>query len=590
MQEKVEPIRNRRLPALLGGIWQHMSKQRKIQALLLLCVMLLSGLAELLSLGSVFPFLAILSDPTAAWTNPLINNLATRLGISEARQLIIPVTALFLAATLIAAAVRVINLWLNGRLAAGVGSDLSCDAYRCSIYQPYEIHVQKNSSQVITAATTQVSAVLVALSSFLQLFNAIVVAAFLLVGLMIIDWSVAISAILLFGIAYRIVAVNSRRELRINGKKLISLSSQQLKALQEGLGAIREVLLAGTQETYINYYRNADLPQRRIEARNRFLVACPRYVLEALGMTSIAIVGLLLVRENGEGISVIPRLGALALGAQRILPALQQIYSGWAKLKTCQASIVEVLEVLNQPVPLKIGEPVALTLAKSIRLKDIYFRYPQSERMIIQGMNLDIKAGERIGIIGSTGSGKSTTIDILMGLLTPSSGMLEIDGINLYAGNFGKSIQAWRSSISHVPQSIYLADCSIAENVAFGIPPAEIDLQRVKYASKVAQIAGFIESLPEGYSTFVGERGVRLSGGQRQRIGIARALYRETPVLIFDEATSALDDETEGRLMQSIHTLSRKITLIMIAHRLTTLKRCDRIFKIENGSAEAASL
>ena len=282
-----------------------------------------------------------------------------------------------------------------------------------------------------------------------------------------------------------------------------------------------------------------------------------------------------------------PLLGALALGAQRLLPALQQIYIGWASLNSYNTAIHEVLEMLNQPLPLAMDIPKPLFLREGIRLEGVYFRYGTGQQDVLRGLDLEIRRGECIGIIGSTGSGKSTTVDLLMGLLVPTSGRLLIDGADLHDLHHPERLLAWRAAIAHVPQSIYLADSSIAENIAFGVPRETIDLDRVKRSASQAQIASFIESNLDGYDSFVGERGIRLSGGQRQRIGIARALYKNAKMLVLDEATSALDTTTESALIDTVNKLTEDITIVMIAHRLSTLKRCDRIIRLTEGIASA---
>jgi ABC-type multidrug transport system fused ATPase/permease subunit len=572
---------------LLVGIWSHLNRRRRIQLGWVLVVMLASGGAELVSLGTVLPFLAVLSDPEQLWQQPLLQAMGSRVGFTEASQLLLPATLTFAVAALLAALIRMANLWLNGRLAAAVGSDLSCEAYRRTLYQPYGVHLRRNSAEVITSTTTEIHLTVIALNSLLQLITSAVVAAGLLSGLLLIDATVAFAAAALFGSAYGILAITARRELRRNSQKIAEASSQQLKALQEGLGAIRDVLLDGSQPTYLQIYRKADRPQRQLQARNAFLKAFPRYALEALGMVAIALLGGLLVLQRGSGADVIPLLGALALGAQRLLPALQQIYSGWASLKGQSAGIQAVLAMLNQPLPPHVHSTEPLTLREGIRLTAVHFCYGPEQPEVLQGLELTIRRGESIGLIGSTGSGKSTTIDVLMGLQAPTAGRVLVDGIDLYDPNHPERLAAWRAAIAHVPQSICLVDSSVAENIAFGVPSHEIDLARVKYAAAQAQIASFIEASPGGYDSFVGERGIRLSGGQRQRIGIARALYRRAQVLVLDEATSALDAVTEQAVMRAVDEMRKDLTIIIIAHRLSTLQLCDRVIRLDKGSVAA---
>jgi ABC-type bacteriocin/lantibiotic exporter with double-glycine peptidase domain len=572
---------------LLRGIWGHLSRRRRLQLGVLLLVMLASGLAELVSLGAVLPFLAVLSDPERLWQQPLIQALAARVGFTAASDLLLPATLAFAAAVVLAALIRLANLWLNGRLAAAVGSDLSCEAYRRTLYQPYGVHVQRNSAAVITGTTTQIARTVLALTSLLQLITAEVVALGLLTGLLLIDWAVALGAAALFGSVYGLLAITARKELRRNSQRIAAAAKQQIKALQEGLGAIRDVLLDGNQRTYVEIYRQADRPQRQLQAKNQFLGAFPRYAVEALGLVAIALLGGLLVLQQGAGAAVIPLLGALALGAQRLLPALQQVYGSWSSLKGFNADLAGVLAMLNQPLPPQVTVAEPLPLRQAIRLESVHFRYGPDQPEVLRGLDLEIRRGERIGLIGSTGSGKSTTVDLLMGLLEPSQGRILVDGADLHDPAHPERLAAWRATIAHVPQSIFLADSSIAENIAFGIPKEQIDLERVRQAAEQAQIASFIESGTDGYDTFVGERGVRLSGGQRQRIGIARALYKQATVIVLDEATSALDMATEEAVMAELEGLSRELTVVMIAHRLSTVQRCDRVIRLAKGCIQA---
>lgn len=569
--------------SLLLGIWGHLSRRRRFQLGLLLLVMLASGVAELLSLGAVLPFLAVLSDPQRLWQQPLIQGLARSWGYTQANQLLLPATLMFATAAVLAAVIRLLNLKLNSHLAAAVGSDLSCEAYRRTLYQPYGVHVQRNSSTVITATSTQIDLTVRGLNALLQLITAAVVALGLLGGLLWINGTIALAVVLLFGTAYGLVAVTTRRHLRSNSVRIAESANQQLKALQEGLGAIRDVLLDGSQSTYLQIYRQADRPLRQLQARNQYLGGFPRYALEALGLVAIALFGGLLVLQRGSGAAVIPLLGALALGAQRLLPALQQAYAGWATLKGYNAALAAVLAMLDQPMPAMATATAPLALRQGLRLEAVGFRYGPELPEVLKEVTLEIRPGERIGLIGTTGSGKSTLVDVVMGLLEPSSGRVLVDGADLHDANHPERLLCWRATIAHVPQSIYLADCSIAENIAFGVPSHQIDMVRVRQAAEQAQIAAFIEASAQGYDSFVGERGIRLSGGQRQRIGIARALYKQANVLVFDEATSALDMATEKAVIDAVDGLSRSLTLVMIAHRLSTVAQCDRVIELDRG-------
>jgi ATP-binding cassette subfamily B protein len=302
-------------------------------------------------------------------------------------------------------------------------------------------------------------------------------------------------------------------------------------------------------------------------------------------MVLIAALAYFLNHKAGGIATALPVLGALALGAQRLLPALQQSYSAWANITGSYSSLADTLALLDQPLPAELLQTVnaPLHFENEIRLDAVRFRYTNQGPWVLKGLNLKIPKGARVGFIGSTGCGKSTTLDLLMGLLTATEGELTVDDQPITRTLLG----AWQQSIAHVPQSIYLADTTLAENIAFGVPRNSIDLNRVQQAARQAQIADFIERRPEGYQALVGERGISLSGGQRQRIGIARALYKQASVLVFDEATSALDNATERLVMDAIVDLNRNLTVIMVAHRLTTVRHCDFIIHLEQGQIMA---
>jgi len=566
--------------SLLLRVWGKLSRRRRIQLWMLFFVMLASGGAELVSLGAVIPFLAVLSAPEQLWQHPLIQVFVGRVSLTRPEQLVLPATEFFVAAALLAATVRLSNLWLTGRLAAAIGSDLSSDAYQYILNQPYGVHVQSNSSTFIHTITTKVGRTVDAIKVTLLMATSAVVSLVLLSGLLLLDWKVAMASAGLFGSAYALIAFITRSKLRRNGDMFAAAGVQLLKAVQEGIGAIRDVLLQGSQSTYVDIYLRADKQQRQLSADSDFLVLFPRYAMEALGMVVIAVLGCLLTQQQGSGGSVIPLLGALALGSQRLLPALQQSYHGWASLKYYNSDLSEVVEVLEQPTPPKFKATAPMCFVNSIQFQGVRFRYAPEMPEVLMGMDLQIRRGERIGIIGSTGCGKSTMVDLLMGLLVPTGGQILVDGHDINHPQHPERMAAWRLAIAQVPQAIYLTDSTIAENIAFGIPKPQIDMDRVQAVAKQAQIAGYIESSAHGYHSLVGERGIRLSGGQRQRLGIARALYKHATVLVFDEATSALDSQVEKEVMQAIQNLSQDLTIILIAHRVSTLQFCDRIINL----------
>ena len=574
------------LQNLLLRLWYHLSRRRQVQFSLLLVLILVSALAEVVSLGAVLPFLGILVAPDRVLSNPVIEDLVQAWGIVSADQLVLPLTLAFAAAAVVAGAVRVLLSWASTRLAVSSGSDLSIEVYRHTLYQPYRVHLARNSSELISGITTKVNGVVFGvLLPLLSLISSTVLLVAIILTLIAIDPMVASVAAVGFGTSYAFITWIFRRQLNRNSQRIAYEQTQVVKALQEGLGGIRDVLLDGMQPVYCDVYRQADQPLRRAQGNNAFIAASPRYIMEALGMVLISALAYGLSLQVGGIASALPVLGALALGAQRMLPALQAIYSTWASIAGQHASLADIIEMLDQPLPGELLQPAPapLPFQNAIRFDAVRFRYTGDGPWILDGLNLAIPRGSRVGFVGSTGSGKSTTLDLLMGLLMPTEGELLVDGQPIS----GNRLRAWQRSIAHVPQSIYLADTTLAENIAFGVPPDTIDLDRVQRAAHQAQISDFIESSPEGYQAHVGERGVRLSGGQRQRIGIARALYKQASVLVFDEATSALDNATEQSVLDAIEGLSSDLTVLLIAHRLTTVRRCDIIVELEHGQVLA---
>lgn len=544
--------------------------------------MLLASFAEILSIGAVLPFLGVLTAPERIFVNPAVQPVIQALGITSSEQLVLPLTVAFCLAALIAGGMRLLLLWATTRLSFSTGAELSISIYRRTLYQPYAVHCARNSSEVISGISSKASNLTHnIIVPALMLISAIVILIAIVCTLFIIEPIVAIWALGGFGSIYFLIIGLTREKLLANSQCVARESVQTIKSLQEGLGGIRDVLIDGSQSTYCQTYATSDLALRRAQGNSVFIGASPRYAMESLGMLLIAALAYSIAQQP-DGIGrAIPILGALAIGAQRLLPALQQAYGSWSSIKGGQASLQDTLELLDQPLPDHAEESVtaALPFSRNICLKQLGFRYGLQTPYVLKELNLIIPKGSRIGFVGTTGSGKSTLLDVVMGLLPPTDGSIEVDGQSITLANS----RAWQAHIAHVPQVIFLTDSSIEENIAFGVPKELIDHERVRKAALQAKIAESIESWPEKYQTVVGERGVRLSGGQRQRIGIARALYKQADVIIFDEATSALDSETEQAVMQAIDGLGQDLTLLIIAHRVTTLKNCTQIVELGNG-------
>jgi ABC-type bacteriocin/lantibiotic exporter with double-glycine peptidase domain len=574
---------------LLFELYSFLSTKRRRQLVLLLALMVLASISEMLSIGAVVPFLSVLAAPEKLFHHSSARPLIDALSLSQPNQLLLLLTLAFGMAALLAGVIRLCLVWATTRLSFAVGADLSMEIYRRTLYQPYAVHVARNTSEIITGISSKTNEVIYGIMTpSLNVVSSCFMLAAILVALLTINASIALSAFGGFGIIYLIVIRLTRKRLSSNGDVIARDSTLVIKCLQEGLGGIRDVLIDGTQQVYCDVYRRADLSLRRAQGNNQFIGLCPRYGIETLGMLLIAGLAFALARQDQGITSALPVMGALALGAQRLLPVLQQAYGGWASIRGSQASLRDVLALLRQRLPesTEASDRTPLVFTREIRLNQLTFRYGPELPFILQELDLVIPKGSRVGFIGSTGSGKSTLLDLVMGLLEPTTGTLSVDGQPI----IGSNCRQWQEHVAHVPQTIFLADTSIEENIAFGVPREKIDRSLLRDAAMQAQLAETIENWPMGYQTLVGERGIRLSGGQRQRIGIARALYKRADVIIFDEATSALDTETERSVMSAVDQLDNNITILIIAHRLSTLSSCDQVHELTQGKVKIVKI
>jgi len=565
----------------LERLWVYIPLRRRSQFALLLILMLIATAAEIFSIGAVIPFLAVIASPDQVFENELVRPIIELLNIQESNQLLMPLTIIFISGAILSGFIRMTLIWLQTRLGYAIGADLSINILRKVLHQPYQVQIEKNSSEIIAGITNKVNSIA---DGIIIPILIIISTCFILLAVLIISLIVSPAVTLItfssFIIIYSLIIVFTRKKIVKISKKIGEEQSRVIKILQESLGGIRDVLIDGSQEVYCAAYLNSEKPLRRAQANVHIISNCPRYGVEAFGLTLLGLAALILSNKSGEIILFMPLLGAIALGAQRILPMMQQSYASWTYIRASKAPFEDALQLLEQPLPEYTHQKIdPLKFDNNIRLNNIFFRYDKSGPWTLSSLDLQIKKGSRVGLIGETGSGKSTLTDLLMSLLNPTKGSLEIDGVIVTDHNH----RNWQCRIAHVPQSVYLADISIAENIAFGVPSAEINPDRVKEAAWRAQIFDTIQSLPQGYDTHVGERGVKLSGGQRQRIGIARALYKQADVIIFDEATSSLDHETEQAVMNAIESLSKDLTIIVVAHRLSTLKGCDLIVELSGG-------
>ncbi|WP_245464227.1 MULTISPECIES: ABC transporter ATP-binding protein [unclassified Mesorhizobium] len=565
----------------LRRLWRQVSKPRQRQFFGLLVLMMFGALAEAATLGALLPFLARIANPEAVGGQSFLARQLAGFRLTSSSDSLLDLTILFSVVAIIAGAVRIFLAWATNSYVFSLGHEVGVKVYDQVLRQPYSYHVSRNSSSVL-AALRQVQAITAGVMlPLLQSISGIVIGVFIVAALFALSSFITFVIFAGFGAVYLAMSLVIRKHLKKNAQIIASAQAEGIRSVQEGLGGIRDVIINDTQPYFLLRYTELDLRLQRANAMNALAAGAPRFAIEAAGMVIIAALAYFLITRSNDAGQVLPILGTFVLGAQRLLPSMQLVYGNWALILSNLAGAEVVLQALEAPLGPEWNQPPPkrLPFDRAIMLKDVSFRYASDQAPILERFNLTISKGSKVGFIGKTGSGKSTTVDLIMGLLEPTGGVIEIDGQRLD----GTTRRAWQRQIAHVPQSIFLADASIADNIAFGIDPANIDRDRVRNAAQQAALADFIESLPQGYETRVGERGVRLSGGQRQRIGIARALYRQASVLVFDEATSALDTETEAAVMEAIRELPAGLTVLIIAHRLTTVENCDEIVTLENG-------
>lgn len=572
----------------LKQLYAFISPRSRRYLLLLLTLQVVTGASEILGLGAALPFFSAMVKPDAILSDSKYSPLLLSLGITNSAQLIISMSALFASATLLINTLRILTLKMQMKISAVMGSELSVLMLDKMLHQNYEFHVNHNSSSTISEIVNDLNGTLSVIYNSLTFLTQILVIFFIVGALVFIYPVAALSMSIFSGFAYYLVMRISKKRLQLNGLTLAIGHAKLMQILQEALGGIRDVLIDGTQKTFLEHFRNVDVPMRKANVDNLFIRTAPRFVLESVGIILLAIVAAISAWYTDNFSNVLPLLGTLAIAANRLLPAIQAAYASLAGIHGSEASLKRTLLGLkrsSKPVINQVVKFLPQGLNDRMCFRNIWFRYGanknflDSEDWTLKNINIEIAANTTVAFVGSTGSGKSTLADIALGLLQPQRGELTVDGYAL--GELDQ--RAWRAKIAHVPQNIFLSDGTFIQNIAFGVPPEQVDIDKVKNAAKMACLSGFIEGRPNGYDGLIGEKGLRLSGGQRQRLGIARALYKNASLIIFDEATSALDNITEREVMSTIRALSGCVTIILIAHRISTIENSDLIYEIQNG-------
>ena len=567
---------------VLSRLWKVLGGVRRRQFVWLAVLALLASVAEMLSLGAVVPFLAVLSDPGLLTGSGGLARFAAVFGVTGDRQGLLLFAIIFALSALASGAMRILLAWANTRYSVAVGAQLAKAAYASALARDYEDHVATNTAEVISAITVKANVVIFkVVLPLLVILNSMVLACALGAAIIVISPSIALVTLGSLALVYLVVFRGVRKLVAADGATIARESSHVLRVVQEGLGGIRDVLIDGTAKLHVERFADADRRLRLAQGRNAFVAVVPRYIAESVGIFAIALIATWYAVGSDGVARVVPVLGALALAAQRVLPLLQQTYAAWTSVQASKASLDDLLRfvpTLDIKHSMEVEDP-SPRFTDRVEFDHVVFRYRGSDRNVVDGISLRIPKGARVGVVGKSGCGKSTLVDLLMGLLQPTSGSIRVDGVAIGPSNR----QGWQRLVAHVPQSVFVADQSLAENVSISRGGDPLDEARVKRAVTVAQLGEFVAGLSGGLDAHLGERGGRISGGQRQRLGIARALYKDAKLIVFDEATSALDRETEGALVDAIGDIDRDVTVVMIAHRYETLKHCDLIVEMNDG-------
>jgi ABC-type multidrug transport system fused ATPase/permease subunit len=582
------------MTSLVSRAVKLLSPSEKRRGLVLLCVVIVMAILETAGVASVMPFLGVLGNPGLIESNAMLAQAYAFSGAANTNDFLILLGIASFAFVLVSALFRVVaNYAMNNyteQRRHSIGKRLLATYLR----QPYEYFLNQHSADLAKSILSEVDQLTQNIyRPLIQMVAYTVVLVTLVAFLVVVDYRIAFIVAIVIGGAYVMIFLAVRGVLNRIGRDRLAANKQRFTTATEALGGIKEIKLRGHEDSYLARFEGPSMRYARHQAANTTIAMVPKFLIEAIGFGGILLLALMLLIEQGGSQDgslgrVLPILGIYAFAGYRMLPAAQNIYSSLANMRFGAAALDSIYAdmQLGGGKLTAGGETDATVLVpeKEIRLASISYAYPGSERTAIDQVDIRIAVGSRIGLVGSTGSGKTTLADLLLGLLRPTSGAIEVDGVPVDDAK----VRSWQRTLGYVPQTIFLTDASIAENIAFGVPAERIDQERVRICARMADVHDFVmNTMPAGFDTQVGERGVRLSGGQRQRIGIARALYLDPGVLVLDEATSALDNKTEQDVMNAVLSLDRKSTVVMIAHRLSTVRSCDCIYLLENGAVSA---
>ena len=572
-------------------LWAILDTRERRNALLLLGLMILMGVFEVAGIASIMPFIAVVSDPGIVQRNEWLAQVYQALDFSDVQEFLWFLGAAVFTLILCSQMLKITTYWAIARFTLLRSFTFSSRLLRSYLRKPYSWFLNNHTADLGKSVLSEVEEVVrQSLVPSVHLLANLVLILLVAALLFVVDPVVAISALVTLGGAYLLIYLAFKKYLARIGVEKVAANRQRFQSAQEVLGGIKDVKMFGLESEYLRVYRSPARKYAHTRANSLIIGQLPRYLLEGIAFGGILVVVMVyLGKPAADGATIFPMIGLYALAGYRLMPALQKLYQALTKLRFGKHALDKLHQHLtdtseSQPLLPGTGQGRRLHLQREIVLQEVTYTYPQADKATLQGFNLTVPALKTVALVGATGSGKTTVADILLGLLVPQQGSVMVDSQPITESN----LRNWQQSLGYVPQSIFLTDDTIASNIAFGARENEIDMEAVEHAAGLAELHDFvINELPQGYRTMVGERGVRLSGGQRQRIGIARALYHDPDTLILDEATSALDNLTEKAVMDAVHNLSHKKTIIMIAHRMSTVRECDILFLLDKGQVVA---
>lgn len=565
-------------------LFKSLDRKRKIQFIGIIFINIFNGIFEFISIGSALLFLEALTSPNKLSSS--FSFLISIFNIKNDKDLISFATFIFLVIIFVTTLIRIINLWLNTKFRISFLNYISNKVYRKILNQEYYFFINKNSSELLTDLISNIEKTNFFFENLLTLTTSSILSLSIILSLIKLNFFVTFFSVIFFTLIYTFLGIFINKRVEKYSKYELKSNYDLVRVIQDSLNAIKEIIVSNNQEFYLNYFKKHSINLRRYQGNIGFITTFPRYLFEGVGFFFLGLSGYVIYLNFNDSSNIIALLGAFALGAQKLLPTMQSSYKSWSLLYFYNEPLEKILHLISLKSNEDLSTKEKISFCNQIKVKNLSFNYKNNNEIISKNINLTINKGENLGIFGRTGSGKTTLINILMGILVPSSGNILIDEMELFNKNKTYLLKRWKNNISLVPQDVFLYDASILENIAFCIPKDKINVKKVINSAKIACAHEFISKTNKGYETVVGDKGIKLSGGQKQRIGLARAIYNDSELLILDESTSALDFKTEKSVIESIFNKNTNLNLttITIAHRLSTLRFCDKIIELKDGS------